>query len=699
MQKIFCTVILLSILTLICGQEKNYNTAGAGNPLLPGYFADPTIRKFGGTYYLYSTTDGTAGGLGPSQVWISKDFVNWTIMPMNWPTTRQIWAPDVMQGPDGRYYFYYCQACMVYCAISDSPLGPWVNILGENEAVLIPDRFVPGAITLDPQSFLDDDGSVYLFWGTWGIYKNFGCGAGKLEKDMKSFEKKILIPNTQITDFFEAPFVFKRNGIYYLTYSSGSCHDHTYRIQYATSTESPLGPYKFASNNPILETSDDGTIHGPGHHSILKEGNDYYIIYHCHNIPFSTRGFNRQICADKLEFDKDGNILKVKAGHNGVGYLAIDSNPFKNIVFGRKITASSSYNSDFRPEYAIDDNNATLWRASSCKSGEWLTIDLGKRSDICRIWTQFEYATSFYQYKYEVSDNGRNWKVFADRSTNTISGSPMIDHGNVRARYLRLTVTGNEKNGLFPAIWNIKVFSDGKDPFSSNNARFNGQSIAAVPERRGLLIEIDAEEYELGTRPDILRNKAHQNIKSDNQFFKALFEGAMIENIQGKKAFAFDTLNIYRSNFGLPPTMKANAPYTVIAWVYSSSPRKNEYFIDINDAQGELEKIIVGYGTCERSGITMHHGWFEDIGVKELSGDTEWKHIAVTFDGYIEKVYINGQQVAEKNIFLNIVQSQNITLGAKSTGEFPFRGKLHSLKFYDTPLEFSAIANDFLKTK
>ena len=53
-----------------------WNTPGAGNPLLPGYFADPTIKKFGDTYYIYATTDGTGNGYGPAQVWMSKDFVN-----------------------------------------------------------------------------------------------------------------------------------------------------------------------------------------------------------------------------------------------------------------------------------------------------------------------------------------------------------------------------------------------------------------------------------------------------------------------------------------------------------------------------------------------------------------------------------------------------------------------------------------------
>ena len=80
-------------------ESPHWNTPGAGNPFIPGYFADPTIRQFGDTYYLYATTDGTGNGYGPAQVWVSKDFVNWKNIIMNWPTTEVVWAPDVMQRP------------------------------------------------------------------------------------------------------------------------------------------------------------------------------------------------------------------------------------------------------------------------------------------------------------------------------------------------------------------------------------------------------------------------------------------------------------------------------------------------------------------------------------------------------------------------------------------------------------------------
>ena len=79
---LFCLLGILSINLKTEAQPISWNSPKAGNPIIPGYFADPTVKKFGDTYYLYATTDGNGGGLGPSQVWVSKDFVNWTIMAL-----------------------------------------------------------------------------------------------------------------------------------------------------------------------------------------------------------------------------------------------------------------------------------------------------------------------------------------------------------------------------------------------------------------------------------------------------------------------------------------------------------------------------------------------------------------------------------------------------------------------------------------
>lgn len=131
-------------------------------------------------------------------------------------------------------------------------------------------------------------------------------------------------------------------------------------------------------------------------------------------------------------FDDAGNILPVKPTHHAANVLnRIGNTPSeKNIAYGAKVTASSYYDDWFKPEYAVDDNNGTLWKArhtnwqGALHHDEWLQIDLGKTQKFSEVWTQFEYATFFYQYKIETSKDGKMWTLFADRTQNTMQGSP-----------------------------------------------------------------------------------------------------------------------------------------------------------------------------------------------------------------------------------------------------------------------------------
>ena len=100
---------------------------------------------------------------------------------------------------------------------------------------------------------------------------------------------------------------------------------------------------------------------------MFQDGKDYYIVYHRHDNPHSNRGFHRRVCIDKMEFDKDGKILPIKATHDGIGYLGKATASKKNLAHGKKVKASSFYDDNFKPEYAVDDNNGTLWQP--CRNG------------------------------------------------------------------------------------------------------------------------------------------------------------------------------------------------------------------------------------------------------------------------------------------------------------------------------------------
>jgi len=678
---------MVSFVFKVGAQQQQHQQAGKGNPLIPGYFADPTVKKFGDTYYIYATTDGNGGGYGPSQVWMSKDFVNWSLQDMNWPTTRYYWAPDVTKGNDGKYYLYYCQPVEIFGASSSSPVGPWTSLLPEGKPI-VPNFLVPNVITLDGQTFKDDDGKFYMYWGTWGIYPDHGCGVGLLNEDMKSFSKLAQIPNTVAKDFFEAPFMFKRNGIYYLTYSSGRCEDGTYRVQYVMSKTGPMGPFTYGKNNPILATNADGSVHGPGHQSVLQEGNAFYMVYHRHNNPNSEGGFHRQIVADQMQFDSDGNILKIEPSHNGIGFLAKNENPYDDLAYRAKTTASSFYSADFKSSFAVDNNNGTLWKPKDNVSEAWLQLDLGKISPIKSVHTQFEYATWFYQYKITTSLDGKTWKTYVDRTKNTIHGSPMIDLGDVKARFVRIIITDTEYPGINKAIWNIKVYNnDGYQPLAKINAPKSNHQPSQKP--YGLVVDLDAKDLEIGNSVVQLKN----NGKLQGSFSPLGSQAPIIGMVAGKKALLFSGKTVMKSDFTSPSTLKGNGSFTVATWVYNPTVEDEEPIVSWTKRGGiDLSNGGLGYGSNKKWGAATHWGW-ADMAYKRVPEAGKWHHVALVFDGTMEKLYVNGVLEKEERKMLFVANLDKILLGSTTDGNAYFSGALASLKLYDIPLS----ANDVKK--
>jgi beta-xylosidase len=673
-----------SVLSLMTSAQNLplHQQAGKGNPVIPGYFADPTIKQIGDTYYLYATTDGNGGGLGPSQVWTSKDFVNWKIQPMNWPNTHWYWAPDMTKGYDGRYYLYYSQPVELYGAVSDSPVGPWTPLLPGGKA-FVPNYMIPGVITLDGQTFTDDDGKIYLYWGTWGIYPDHGCGVGLLNKDMKTFEKTALIPNTVAKDFFEAPYMFKRKGVYYMMYSSGHCEDHTYRVQYVKSTTGPMGPFEYPKHNPVLVTNEDGTIHGPGHHSILQKGDDYYIVYHRHNNPHAGGGFHRQVAIDKIEFDANGDIKNIIPTHAGVGLLGTNTIPQKDIAFGKAVTASSYYNDDFRPAFAADNNNGTLWRAADNSKDAWLQIDLGKAETVQTIHTQFEYPTYYYQYKIEYSIDGKEWKLFADRTKNLQWGSPVMDKGNVQARYIRLHITGTQLPGLAAAVWNIKVFSE---------ANVGGEELLSAPQketltadRQGLLVDIQANDYTNAATVTKLVNKG--NLQGE---FTLLQGKVYTEMIAGKQGIWFSGKESFISTVKVPASLAGNSSFTVAAWLYNPDISRYEPFLSWSQGNQDLTRAVFGYGADKGQGAIAHGAW-PDMSYKAMPEAGQWQHIVYSFDGYWERIYVNGKEVQAAQKMLFVKTGEHFSLGGLMNTDQFFSGALHKLQVYDQALTTAEI--------
>ena len=296
---------------LMCQDEKTIIT----NPIIDGYFADPTIVRYEGVYYIYATIDPWGGE--ELAVLTTKDFKNFERKHINWPTKKactsptswetMVWAPSVVKAPNGKFYMYVSVGSEIWAGTSEHPLGPWKNAKADSSP-LINSKAFPGFHMIDAECFIDSDGQAYLYWGSGLNWVNGHCFAVKLDKDMVTFvgePKDITPPN-----YFEAPYMLKRNGTYYLMYSEGKAIDPTYKIRYSTS-ENPFGPWFEGVNSPILSTSADSITYGPGHHTVFSEKGQDYILYHRIK-PQKESYVLRQLCIDSLNFDSKGNIKKIK---------------------------------------------------------------------------------------------------------------------------------------------------------------------------------------------------------------------------------------------------------------------------------------------------------------------------------------------------------------------------------------------------
>ncbi|HSI86327.1 MAG: family 43 glycosylhydrolase [Candidatus Methylacidiphilales bacterium] len=433
--------------------------AHCANPILPGYYADPSLVQDHGKAYIYATLDPWGGKtLG---CWESADFKNWTYRELNWPTKKDctsktskgamVWAPSVVKAADGKFYMYVSVGNEVWAGVADAPLGPWRNLLGDKP--LIAENYKPGFHMIDAEAFIDDDGTPWLYWGSGLNWKNGKCWAVKLKPDMAGFdgEPKDVTPR----NYFEGPFMLKNAGRYYLMYSSGITIKDTYQVHYAVG-DNPLGPFTEGSNSPILVTNKANNVVSPGHHAVFKKDGQHYILYHRHSIPLDPKFVGRQMCVDLLNFSADGQMEKVVPSHEGPRLVQgrLDG---RNIFSDKAVaTASSQLDALHGPERVQDDNYATRWAATANAKGGWLQLDLGEIKHITSQKLRFEYAWKPIPFIVEVSDNGSDWKCLKEFKDPAV-GSPLVINHIADARYIRLVFPDNIKGADISVVeWTVE---------------------------------------------------------------------------------------------------------------------------------------------------------------------------------------------------------------------------------------------------
>ena len=524
------------------------------NPILPAYLADPTIHKFGNMYYIYSTvTD--FDDKDNKLVWSSPDLLNWTATPLvlNVDTStyggnyehKMLWAPSVIQGPDNKYYMYYTVldfkpgnpvAGTGYenniVAVSDYPTGPFTIKKCITYGASSSDINFQKASTHDPQVFKDGNNYYLIYGGYW-----YGPIIQQLNSsDLTSTVGSPTNVSVSGSSYAEGSFLIKKGSRYYMSYSVGNYDDSTYGVQYTYSDNGIMGPYTYPTKHTILE-SNSGTNKntavgiGTGHHSVLEENGEYYIVYN--KLALDTeKSIHRQVCIDRMTFDSNNLINRVNQSYdaNGVTLLhdaTTDENlayyANSNVLASASSTLSSSNYPTTAASYALDSNNATEWIAGTIPtkadstSKQNLTIDLGSEKTISGFKTDFWLLQRYHQYKIYYSSDNSTWTLAVDKSNNTTGGT-MIDDlsSKIKARYVKLEILEAEKYSdetSYPkvGVWEFKIKRGTIDFTNTNTNEWsvydgtwnmnNGEySVQALPGAKTILKDSVFKDFEMNFR-------------------------------------------------------------------------------------------------------------------------------------------------------------------------------------------------------
>lgn len=308
------------------------------------YMADPSVHVFNGRLYIYPSHDRESGipendngdhfDMNDYHVLSTDDVMHGqitdhgvalSVKDIPW-AGRQLWDCDVAF-KDGKYYLYFPlkdqnDIFRMGVAVSDRPEGPFVPQPAP----------INGSYSIDMAVFRDDDGSHYIYFGgIWGgqlqryrdnkAIENPHLPADnepalpsrvvRMADDMLQFAeepKPVIIlgqdgkPLTAGDPhrFFEASWMHKYNGKYYLSYSTGDTH----LICYATA-DNPYGPFTYQG---VILTP---VVGWTTHHSIVEYKGRWYLFHHdC--VPSGGKTWLRSLKVVELEYDEDGKIITVE---------------------------------------------------------------------------------------------------------------------------------------------------------------------------------------------------------------------------------------------------------------------------------------------------------------------------------------------------------------------------------------------------
>jgi beta-xylosidase len=327
-------ILLTCVLLFTCAVTSRSQQPRSGNPIIPGWYADPEAHVFQNEYWIYPTYSARYESQVFFDAFSSKDLITWKKHSRVFSNTeapwikRALWAPSIIE-KDGWYYLFFGandiqtneQHGGIGVARARKPQGPFKDYLGKP----LIDKFHNGAQPIDQFVFKDTDGSFYIIYGGWRH-----CNIAKLNRNLSE-----LVPFPDGTTFkeitpkgyVEGAFMFVKDGRYYFMWSEGGWTGPNYAVAYATAS-SVFGPFERIGK--ILE-QDPSVATGAGHHSVLHPpgSSRWYIVYHRRPLGETDRD-HRVVCIDEMRFDERGYIRPVVITKDGVARDVLPNRPIGN---------------------------------------------------------------------------------------------------------------------------------------------------------------------------------------------------------------------------------------------------------------------------------------------------------------------------------------------------------------------------------
>jgi xylan 1,4-beta-xylosidase len=265
------------------------------NPVIPGFWSDPSVCRVGEDYYLVNSTFEYFPGV---PVFHSKDLVNWELIgycidrPTQLPKGLNIFATTIRHH-EGIFYMITTNmgAEGNFYVTATNPAGPWSDPI-----------FIE-AQGIDPDLFFDDDGKAYVISSTFNLFE-IDIKTGKFTSEGRK------LWNGTGGRYPEGPHIYKKDGFYYLMIAEGGTEEaHSETI---ARSKNIWGPYNSNPSNPILThcnaAGQGNPIQGVGHADIVHaHDGSWWIVFHGYrSIGGTHHTLGRETCLAPVSWPENG---------------------------------------------------------------------------------------------------------------------------------------------------------------------------------------------------------------------------------------------------------------------------------------------------------------------------------------------------------------------------------------------------------